>query len=98
MYANAKMADLINHARADEQPHSYANHRYADGGSQTTQPDGHENIDKTDKWSVIWNNEWFARHEGGFMYNSITSESLTFSCNPILSQNIAHRRGEAIKH
>jgi hypothetical protein len=53
MNANAKLADLIKHVRADEQHHSEVNHRYADGGSQTTQPDGNENIDKTDKWSEI---------------------------------------------
>ena len=53
MNANAKLADLIKHVRADEQHHSEVNHRYADGGSQTTQPDGDENIDKTDKWSEI---------------------------------------------
>ena len=53
MNANAKLADLIKHVRADEQHHSEVNHRYADGGSQTTQPGGNENIDKTDKWSEI---------------------------------------------
>ena len=53
MNANAKLADLIKHVRADEQHHSEVNHRYADGGSQTTQPDENENIDKTDKWSEI---------------------------------------------
>ena len=53
MNANAKLADLIKHVRADEQHHSEVNHRYADGGSQTTQPDGDGNIDKTDKWSEI---------------------------------------------
>ena len=53
MNANAKLTDLIKHVRADEQHHSEVNHRYADGGSQTTQPDGDENIDKTDKWSEI---------------------------------------------
>ena len=53
MTANAKLADLIKHVRADEQHHSEVNHRYADGGSQTTQPGGNENIDKTDKWSEI---------------------------------------------
>ena len=53
MNANAKLADLIKHVRADEQHHSEVNHRYADGGSQTTQPDENDNIDKTDKWSEI---------------------------------------------
>ena len=53
MNANAKLTDLIKHVRADEQHHSEVNHRYADGGSQTTQPDENENIDKTDKWSEI---------------------------------------------
>ena len=37
MSANAKLADLIKHVRADEQHHSEVNHRYADGGSQGTQ-------------------------------------------------------------
>ena len=53
MNANAKLADLIKHVRADEQHHSEVNHRYADGGSQTTQPGGKENIDKTDKRSEM---------------------------------------------
>ena len=53
MNANAKLADLIKHVRADEQHHSEVNHRYADGGSQTTQPGENDNIDKTDKWSEI---------------------------------------------
>ena len=53
MNANAKLADLIKHVRADEQHHSEVNHRYADGSSQTTQPDGDENIDRADKWSEI---------------------------------------------
>lgn len=53
MNANAKLADLIKHVRADEQHHSEVNHRYADGGSQTTQPDENDNIVKTDKWSEI---------------------------------------------
>ena len=53
MNANAKLTDLIKHVRADEQHHSEVNHRYADGGSQTTQSDGDENIDRTDKWSEI---------------------------------------------
>jgi ubiquinol oxidase len=37
MSANAKLADLIKHVRADEQHHSEVNHRYADGDSQGTQ-------------------------------------------------------------
>lgn len=37
MSANAKLADLIKHVRADEQHHSEVNHRYADGGPQATQ-------------------------------------------------------------
>ena len=53
MNANAKLADLIKHVRADEQHHSEVNHRYADGGSQTTQPEENDNIDKADKWSEI---------------------------------------------
>ena len=53
MNANAKLADLIKHVRADEQHHSEVNHRYADGGSQTTHPDENDNIDETDKWSEI---------------------------------------------
>ena len=53
MNANAKLADLIKHVRADEQHHSEVNHRYADGGSQTTQPDENDKIDKADKWSEI---------------------------------------------
>ena len=53
MNANAKLADLIKHVRADEQHHSEVNHRYADGGSQTTQPDENDNIVKTDKCSEI---------------------------------------------
>jgi ubiquinol oxidase len=51
MNANAKLADLIKHVRADEQHHSEVNHRYADGGSQTTQPGENDNIDNADKWS-----------------------------------------------
>ena len=51
MNANAKLADLIKHVRADEQHHSEVNHRYADGGSQTTQPGDNDNIDNADKWS-----------------------------------------------
>ncbi|MBL6895133.1 MAG: alternative oxidase [Porticoccaceae bacterium] len=53
MTANAKLADLIKHVRADEQHHSEVNHRYADGGLQATHPDENDNIDKTDKWSEI---------------------------------------------
>lgn len=53
MNANAKLADLIKHVRADEQHHSEVNHRYADGGSQTAHPDENDNIDETDKWSEI---------------------------------------------
>ena len=53
MNANAKLADLIKHVRADEQHHSEVNHRYADGGSQTTQPDEKDKIDRADKWSEI---------------------------------------------
>ena len=51
MNANAKLADLIKHVRADEQHHSEVNHRYADGGSQTTQPGENDNIVNADKWS-----------------------------------------------
>ena len=51
MNANAKLADLIKHVRADEQHHSEVNHRYADGGSQTTQPGENDNIDNAAKWS-----------------------------------------------
>ena len=51
MNANAKLADLIKHVRADEQHHSEVNHRYADGGSQTTQPGENDNIDNADKWA-----------------------------------------------
>ena len=51
MNANAKLADLIKHVRADEQHHSEVNHRYADGGSQTTQPGDNDNIDNAAKWS-----------------------------------------------
>ena len=36
MSANAKLVDLIRHVRADEQQHSEVNHRYADGGTQST--------------------------------------------------------------
>ena len=53
MNANAKLADLIKHVRADEQHHSEVNHRYADGNSQAMQPDNNDNIDKSDKWSEI---------------------------------------------
>ena len=53
MNANAKLADLIKHVRADEQHHSEVNHRYADGNSKATQPDDNDNIDKSDKWSEI---------------------------------------------
>lgn len=53
MNANAKLTDLIKHVRADEQHHSEVNHRYADGGSQATQLEGNENIDKADKWSEV---------------------------------------------
>lgn len=53
MNANAKLADLIKHVRADEQHHSEVNHRYADGGSQTTQLDEIDITDKADKWSEI---------------------------------------------
>ena len=53
MNANAKLTDLIKHVRADEQHHSEVNHRYADGGSQTTQPDENDHIDNADKWSEI---------------------------------------------
>ena len=53
MNANAKLADPIKHVRADEQHHSEVNHRYADGGSQTTQLDEIDITDKADKWSEI---------------------------------------------
>lgn len=53
MNANAKLTDLIKHVRADEQHHSEVNHRYADGGSQATQLEENENLDKADKWSEI---------------------------------------------
>lgn len=35
--ADAKLVDLIKHARADEQQHSEVNHRYANGGTRATQ-------------------------------------------------------------
>lgn len=49
MNANAKLADLIKHVRADEQHHSEVNHRYAAGGSQATQSDDNDTFDKPNK-------------------------------------------------
>jgi ubiquinol oxidase len=49
MNANAKLADLIKHVRADEQHHSEVNHRYAAGGSQATQPDKNNTVNKASK-------------------------------------------------
>ena len=45
--ANAKLADLIKHVRADEQHHSEVNHRYADGDSQGTQLAVKDNLNIT---------------------------------------------------
>ena len=47
MRANAKLADLIKHVRADEQHHSEVNHRYADGDSQGTQLAVKDNLNIT---------------------------------------------------
>ena len=47
MRANAKLADLIKHVRADEQHHSEVNHRYADGDSQGTQLAVKDNVNIT---------------------------------------------------
>ena len=47
MSANAKLADLIKHVRADEQHHSEVNHRYADGDSQGTQLAAKANVGNT---------------------------------------------------
>ena len=46
MNANAKLADLIKHVRADEQHHSEVNHRCAAGGSQGTQPAEDDTVNK----------------------------------------------------
>jgi ubiquinol oxidase len=53
MNANARLADLIKHVRADEQHHSEVNHRYAAGGTQATQPDEDGTIVKASKTSKV---------------------------------------------
>jgi ubiquinol oxidase len=53
MNANAKLADLIKHVRADEQHHSEVNHRYAAGGSQGTQPDEDDTVNKASKTAEV---------------------------------------------
>ena len=53
MNANAKLADLIKHVRADEQHHSEVNHRYAAGGSQGTQSDEDDTVNKASKTAEV---------------------------------------------
>jgi ubiquinol oxidase len=53
MNANAKLADLIKHVRADEQHHSEVNHRYAAGGSQGTQPDEDDTVNKASNTAEV---------------------------------------------
>ena len=53
MNANAKLTDLIKHVRADEQHHSEVNHRYGAGGSQATQPDEDDTINKASKTAEV---------------------------------------------
>ena len=53
MNANAKLTDLIKHVRADEQHHSEVNHRYAAGGSQATQPDESDSVNKANKTAEV---------------------------------------------
>jgi ubiquinol oxidase len=53
MNANAKLADLIKHVRADEQHHSEVNHRYAAGGSQGTQPDEDDTVNKASETAEV---------------------------------------------
>jgi hypothetical protein len=52
MSANAKLADLIKHVRADEQHHSEVNHRYADGDSQGTQLVMKDNANNTAEMAI----------------------------------------------
>ena len=53
MNANAKLADLIKHVRADEQHHSEVNHRYAAGGSQGTQPAEDDTVNKASNTAEV---------------------------------------------
>ena len=53
MNANAKLADLIKHVRADEQHHSEVHHRYAAGGSQGTQPDEDDTVNKASNTAEV---------------------------------------------
>jgi ubiquinol oxidase len=53
MNANAKLADLIKHVRADEQHHSEVNHRYAAGGSQGPQPDEDDTVNKASNTAEV---------------------------------------------
>ena len=53
MNANAKLADLIKHVRADEQHHSEVNHRYAAGGSQGTQSDEDDTVNKASNTAEV---------------------------------------------
>ena len=53
MKANAKLTDLIKHVRADEQHHSEVNHRYAAGGSQATQSDENDTVNKASKTAEV---------------------------------------------
>jgi ubiquinol oxidase len=53
MNANAKLADLIKHVRADEQHHSEVNHRYAAGGSQGTQPEEDDTVNKASNTAEV---------------------------------------------